>query len=41
MNEPPPYREILPGRTAMRLVLLALLIAVVLAMLGWFLPTRA
>jgi outer membrane protein assembly factor BamE (lipoprotein component of BamABCDE complex) len=36
MNHSAQYRELLPGRTAMRLVLLALLIAAVLGMFGWF-----
>jgi len=41
MNEPLHFREMLPGRTAMRLFLLALLIAAVMGMLGWFSPAGA
>lgn len=36
MSERPVYREVLPGRTGMRILLLALLIAAVLGMLSWF-----
>ena len=41
MNQPPQYRQLLPGRTAMRLLLLALLIAAILGMLSWFSPAGA
>ena len=41
MNPPLHSRELLPGRTAMRVVLLALLIAAILGMLGWLAPASA
>ena len=41
MNDPMNGRALLPGATALRIALLALLIFVIAGMLGWFSPAGA
>jgi len=41
MNDPMGGRALLPGATAMRIALLALLILAIAGMLGWFSPAGA